>query len=135
MKIQIIALALVIVTLGLCSCNTLQSIGVPSIDLLKGTQKKNIEESEPSSKTTKKKNTEANLEKKASPENSNTAPQINLPVLSEPKTSEEPKEPKKPEIAPPSKPEEKELVQKENPKKQSILKPKLPAREGVLPPS
>ncbi|MDE0570394.1 MAG: hypothetical protein OSB44_06905 [Verrucomicrobiales bacterium] len=135
MKIQIIALTLVIVTLGLCSCNTLQLIRLPSMDLLKDTQKKNIEESELSSKPTKQKNTESNLEKKASPENSNTAPQINLPEGEEPITSEEPKEPKKPKIVPPSKSEEKEPVQKEDPKKQSILKPKLPAREGILPPS
>ena len=119
MKIQIIALVLVIVTLGLCSCNTLQLIRLPSMDLLKDTQKKNIEEPEPSSKPTKQKNTESNLEKKASSENSNTAPQINLPVLSEPIINEEEKEP----------------VQKEDQKKQSILKPKLPVREGILPPS
>ena len=126
MKIQIIAPTLVIIALGLCSCNTLQSIRVPSINLLKGTQENNIEES---GEVTKPPNTGKNLVKKTSPENSNSSPQTNVPVLPEPITSEEPK------IVPPPKPEEKKPTQQENPGKQSILKPKLPAREGVLPPS
>ena len=126
MKIQIIAPTLVIIALGLCSCNTLQSIRVPSINLLKGTQENNIEES---GEVTKPANTGKNLVKKTSPENSNSSPQTNVPVLPEPITSEEPK------IVPPPKPEEKKSTQQENPGKQSILKPKLPAREGVLPPS
>ena len=129
MKIQIIAPTLVIIALGLCSCNTLQSIRVPSINLLKGTQENNIEES---GEVTKPANTGKNLVKKTSLENSNSSPQTNVPLLPEPITSEEPKEPK---IVPPPKPEEKKSTQQENPGKQSILKPKLPSREGVLPPS
>ena len=61
MKIQIIAPTLVIIALGLCSCNTLQSIRVPSINLLKGTQENNIEES---GEVTKPANTGKNLVKK-----------------------------------------------------------------------
>ncbi|MDC0048445.1 hypothetical protein OAL09_03790 [Verrucomicrobia bacterium] len=135
MKIQIIAPALVIVALGLCSCNTLQSIRVSSINLLKGTQKKNIEESVPSGEAPKQKNTGTNSKKKTSPKNPNPSPQTNVPVLPEHIPSKEQKEPDKPKIVPPSKPKEKEPTQKEDPKKESILKPKLPAREGLLPPS
>ena len=80
MKIQIIAPTLVIIALGLCSCNTLQSIRVPSINLLKGTQENNIEES---GEVTKPANTGKNLVKKTSPENSNSSPQTNVPVLPE----------------------------------------------------
>ncbi len=135
MNIQIIALASVILTLGLCSCNTLQSVRVSSMNLLKGTQKKNIEEPATSSEVPKQRNTETNSKKKTSPNNPNPSLQTNVPALPEPITSEAPKEPDSPKIIPPSKPKEKEPTQKEDPKKESILKPKLPAREGILPPS
>ena len=135
MNIQIIALTSVILTLGLCSCNTLQSVRLPSMNLLKGTPKKNIEKPSPSGEAPKQKNAGPNPKKKTSPKNSNPSPQTNVPVLPEHITSKEQKEPDKPKIVPPSKPKEKEPTQKEDSKKESILKPKLPAREGVLPPS
>lgn len=127
MKNQIIALTLVMLTLGLCSCTQLQSIGIPAINSLKGPNNKNIKEPNLIGKTTK--------EKKDSSENSNTTPQTNPPELPKPKISEGPEKPKKPQIVPPSKPEEKQPIQKEEKGNQSILKPKLPEREGVLPPS
>ncbi|MEC7863354.1 MAG: hypothetical protein VYC70_12105 [Verrucomicrobiota bacterium] len=127
MKNQIIALTLVMLTLSLCSCTQLQSIGIPTINSLKGSNNKKIKEPNLIGKTTK--------EKKDSSENSNTTPQKNSPELPKSKISEEPEKPKKPQIVPPSKPEEKQPIQKEEKGNQSILKPKLPEREGVLPPS
>ena len=127
MKIEIISLALVFLTLGLCSCNNLKTIRVPSINPIKGTNDKNIEKPNPSSKETKKENTTPDLKKYNSSEKTNTSPQINPPKL--PRTVAEP------EIVPPSDPEEKKPVPEESPEKKSILKPKLPARETVLPPS
>ena len=124
MKNQIIALTLVMVTLGLCSCNQLQSIGIPAINSLKGPNNKNIKEPNLTSKTTK--------EKKDLSGNSDTAPQTNPPELPKTKISEGPE---KPQIVSPSKPKEKQPIQKEEQGNQSILKPKLPEREGVLPPS
>ena len=135
MNIQIIALTSVILTLGLCSCNTLQSVRVSSMNLLKGTPKKNIEKPSPSGEAPKKKNTEPNSKKNTSPNNPNPSPQTNVPALPEHITRKEQKESDEPNIVPPSKPKEKDPIQKEDPKKESILKPKLPAREGILPPS
>jgi len=129
MKIETISLVLVILTLGLCSCNNLKSIRVPSINSIKGANNKSIVKPTPSSKETKKENTTPHLQKDNSSGESNASSQINAPELSGTGTVT------KPEVVPPSKPEEKKPIPEESPKEQSILKPKLPERETVLPPS